>query len=561
MLRSVHGVITLLLLATGACAGDRGPDVLRPCQVPGVDDEVLCAQIKVLENRAAPEGRSIELRVVVLPSRGRSASAPVFFLQGGPGAASSEMAPSLSRSPLREGHDLVLMDQRGTGGSNPLRCGPNDPLGGLEVIFTGEMTGNLASCREKMDADLRYYNSVEAMRDLDEVRATLGHERINLWGASYGSLEALEYVRRHPKRVRALVLQGVAPPALFTSLSVARNAQRAFDATVAACELNAECQSAFPDVPGELDSVLASLSEKPARISVRDPRSGEQDTLVITRDLYAGVLRFLLYDGRLAGRIPELVRAARDGEFDDLAALVVRFADMIGGSLYTGAVLSAFCSEDVDRFTEQQIREASEGTFLGPSLALNLNDPARVGHAGTSPMTSMTTLRSRARCCCCPASWTRSHRRPGPTKRRRTFRTASTSSCPRLDISSGRRTAFRESWRGSSRQVRSKDLMRLAPNACVGGSSNSHSVDQANPERFEIGFDLDDVPRSVEEVGERCRRFHHATDQRLDDRLELGRVRRGDDDPVRRVDCSRKRTAVAVCGQHDTSPIARDRRR
>lgn len=372
MLRSVHGVIALLLLATGACAGDRGPDVLRPCQVPGVDDEVLCAQIKVLENRAAPEGRSIELRVVVLPSRRRSASAPVFFLQGGPGAASSEMAPSLSRSPLREHHDLVLMDQRGTGGSNPLRCGPDDPLSGLEVIFTGEMTGDLASCRDKMDADLRYYTAVEAMKDLDEVRATLGHERINLWGASYGSLEALEYVRRHPKRVRALVIQGVAPPALFTSLSVARNAQWALDATVAACELNAECQSAFPDVLGELESVLASLSEKPVKISVRDPRSGEQGTLVITRDLFAGVLRFLLYDGQLAGRIPSIVRAARTGEFEDLATIAAKFASLIGGSLYTGAVLSAFCSEDVDRFTEQQIREASEGTFLGPTLALNL---------------------------------------------------------------------------------------------------------------------------------------------------------------------------------------------
>ena len=71
------------------------------------------------------------------------------------------------------------------------------------------MEGDLTSCREQMDADLRYYTSVEAMKDLDEVCEVLGHERINLWGASYGSLEALEYVRRHPGRVRALTIQGI----------------------------------------------------------------------------------------------------------------------------------------------------------------------------------------------------------------------------------------------------------------------------------------------------------------------------------------------------------------
>jgi pimeloyl-ACP methyl ester carboxylesterase len=364
--------MVLLLLTAGACADDGGPTVLKPCQVPGVDGEALCGQVEVLENRAAPEGRSIGLRVVVLPSRQQGASEPVFFLQGGPGAASSEMAPNLFRSPLRERHDLVLVDQRGTGGSNPLRCGPDDPLEGLEAIFTGELRGDLSRCRDEMDADLRYYTSVEAMKDLDEVRAALGHGRINLWGASYGSLEALEYVRRHPERVRVLAIQGVAPPALFSSLSVGRSAQRALDATVVACQRDAECGSAFPDLHAELESVLNTLSTEPVEVPVRNPRSGEQVTLVITRDLFAGVLRFLLYDRRLADRVPSVIRAGRNGEFDELAGVAVRFANLIGGSLYTGAVLSAFCSEDVFRFSEEEIRKAFEDTFLGPSLVLNL---------------------------------------------------------------------------------------------------------------------------------------------------------------------------------------------
>ena len=128
MPRSVHSVSVLLLLTAGACAADDGARVLERCQVPGVVGEALCGSVTVLENRAAPKGRTIDLRVVVLPSRQRGASEPVYFLQGGPGAASIELAPSLSRSPLRDQHALVLVDQRGTGGSNPLRCGSDDPL-------------------------------------------------------------------------------------------------------------------------------------------------------------------------------------------------------------------------------------------------------------------------------------------------------------------------------------------------------------------------------------------------------------------------------------------------
>jgi pimeloyl-ACP methyl ester carboxylesterase len=282
------------------------------------------------------------------------------------------MAANLSRSSLRERHDLVLMDQRGTGGSNPLRCGSEDSFESLEIIFTGRVTGDPARCREQIVADLEYYTAVEAMKDLDEVRAALGYDRINLWGASYGSLEALEYVRRHPERVRVLAIQGVAPPALFTALSVGRNAQWALDATVAACHRDTDCRSAFPDVHGDLESVLTTLSEEPVEISVRDSRTGQETDLSITRDLFAGVLRFLLYDRRLADRVPSIVRAARNGEFDALAGLAVRFANVIGGSLYIGAALSAFCSEDVYRFSEPEIQRAFDGTFLGPSLAINL---------------------------------------------------------------------------------------------------------------------------------------------------------------------------------------------
>jgi len=498
VLRSFHSVVALVVLATGACAGDSRPDVLQPCELPGVTGQALCGRVRVLENRGAPEGRTIDLRVVVLPSRRRGADEPVFFLQGGPGAASSEMAANLSRSPLRERHDLVLVDQRGTGGSNPLRCEVGDPFESLDVIFTGKTTGDLTNCREQLDADLKYYTAVEAMKDLDEVRAALGHERINLWGASYGSLEALEYVRRHPGRVRALAIQGVAPPALFSALSVGGNAQRALDATVAACERDADCRSAFPDVHGELESVLTSLSREPVEISVRHPRTEERVTLSISRDLFAGVLRFLLYDRRLADRVPSIIHSARNGEFDALASQAVRFADVIGGSLYTGAALSAFCSEDVYRYSEQEIRKASEGTFLGPTLARNLKRSCEGWPRGQVPddfyghvsFEGPVLLVSGELDPVTPPSWADEAATHLPN------------SLHVLIPDAGHFIGPPDCVQGMMARVFTAGTVEGLDTSCTRRQPARRfempSVDQTAPERLEVGLDLDDVARPLE---------------------------------------------------------------
>jgi pimeloyl-ACP methyl ester carboxylesterase len=179
-------------------------------------------------------------------------------------------------------------------------------------------------------------------------------------------------VRRHPDRVRALAVQGVAPPSRFTSLAVPRNAQRALEATLDACEQDPSCRSAFPRVRAQLDSVLKALEASPVEVSVSIPGDGSEISITMTRDLFAGVLRFLLYDTRLAARIPAIVEEAGAGDFDTLFRLAIRFAEQLGGMLYTGAVLSAFCTEDVDRFSERDVLEAAKGTFLGPALVLNL---------------------------------------------------------------------------------------------------------------------------------------------------------------------------------------------
>jgi pimeloyl-ACP methyl ester carboxylesterase len=158
-----------------------------------VSGEARCGTFEVYEDRSAHRGRAIKLHVVVLKALNASPQPDaVFWLHGGPGAAATEMVDSAQSGLLgaaRRDHDLVFVDQRGTGASNPLKCDLADDARDLQAFF-GEMfpRDKVRECRERLEkiADLRLYTTPIAMDDLDDVRAALGYKKIDLLGASYG---------------------------------------------------------------------------------------------------------------------------------------------------------------------------------------------------------------------------------------------------------------------------------------------------------------------------------------------------------------------------------------
>src|SRR5688572_2640808 len=255
---------------------------LAPCTVAGVDASAnaQCGTLTVPENRTTNRGRTIGLRVVVLPATGRDrAPDPVFFIAGGPGSSIVADAGFLARHPsgLRERRDFVLVDQRGTGGSAVLDCpfyGPPDSL----QSFLGDFMplDAVRRCRLAFSrtTNLTQYTTTVAVGDLDDVRAALGAEQINLTGGSYGTRASLEYMRRYPKRVRTASLYGVVPPSLAMPQHFARDAQVALDAVVAECGVDASCRAAFPRLSADVGTVLAELTRAPASVTLDHPRTG-----------------------------------------------------------------------------------------------------------------------------------------------------------------------------------------------------------------------------------------------------------------------------------------------
>jgi pimeloyl-ACP methyl ester carboxylesterase len=384
---SAHAWLPAALVAASCCAGcvEAGALPLKSCTVGGVD--ARCGSYRVPEDRLEPHGRAIELRVVVLPARSRNkAPDPIFFLHGGPGAAASTMAPFFASSPLRRRRDIILVDQRGTGESNPLECDLTDVGDLLHSMVTFEIPG-IEACRDALDAnaDLRLYTTTIAMHDLDDVRQALGLGQINLLGGSYGTRAALEYIRRYPEQVRTAMLRGVHPPSATLPLNFDGDSQAALDAMLAACAEDPSCSESFPDTRKQIQAVLRRLDDAPALASVDDPLSGKSVEVVVTRQLFAGAIHYLLYDSRAAARLPLLIRRADAGRFDALIGALLDIATRMGGNIGIGMFLSVVCTEDVPFFDDEAIARESRDTLLGGQLSRGLKRSCRDWPRGALP--------------------------------------------------------------------------------------------------------------------------------------------------------------------------------
>ena len=354
---------------------------LSPCRLKG-GVQANCGTLEVPEDRKhpSPGGRHLKLKVAVIPALARAAKAdPLFLLAGGPGQAATEAIPELAMYAFERVHrsrDLVLVDQRGTGSSNPLKCKLTKPGASLaeRLAEQGYPEQRLRECLKGYDADPRFYTTSIAMQDLDEVRAALGYQQINLWGGSYGTRAALVFLREHPGSVRSVILDGVAPPTMRLPLYFAEDAQRAMDLLFQNCAGEPACAKAWPGLPDRFRKLIDNLQESPVKTQVADPLTGEKAPVTIDRALFAGILRALLYQPVQASLVPLIIGRAEAGDFAPLVALGSVWTEGMADSMALGMMLSVLCAEDVPRFNEADLAQHTKDTFLGPSVIKQFSD-------------------------------------------------------------------------------------------------------------------------------------------------------------------------------------------
>jgi pimeloyl-ACP methyl ester carboxylesterase len=343
-------------------------DRLKPCTGNDTPVDAYCGSLKVFENRATRQGRQIDLNIVVLPAlRADAQPDPLFFLAGGPGQGAAKMS-----KPIREifrrvqtDRDIGLVDQRGTGKSNPLDCIAEDDS--LQAIMeTPEQAlGRLKACMAKYDADLTQYTTTIAMDDLDDVRAFLGYERINIYGGSYGTRAGLEYMRTHGERVRAAVLDGLAPPTMGLPLHFPRDSQRAFDMLVKDCESDPACQKAYPNIGARTRALVERLEKQPPTVKLTHPRTAETAEVRIDVRVLAGVIVSTLYSPMASALVPAIIAAAERDDFQALLALASGSDSGAEANMAIGMQLSVICPEDSARNKAEDLARGSEGTLFG----------------------------------------------------------------------------------------------------------------------------------------------------------------------------------------------------
>jgi pimeloyl-ACP methyl ester carboxylesterase len=225
------------------------------------------------------------------------------------------------------------------------------------------------------------------------MRAALGYERWNLWGGSYGTRVAQEYVRRHAQRVRTMTLDGVAPPALIITLDVWRTREAALASILGACAASKACREALPDPKKLLSQVAANLGPTGREVAFVDPRTGTPERMHITFDAVLAALQPLTYLPEVASLLPELLGLAAAGDYSPLMAANVALTGGMNEAMNAALHFSVTCAEDVPRIKEGDTSRALEGLPVR-ELAQGLIAVCGVWPRGTAPADLASPLRS-----------------------------------------------------------------------------------------------------------------------------------------------------------------------
>ncbi|MFN8421261.1 MAG: alpha/beta fold hydrolase [Anaerolineae bacterium] len=329
---------------------------LEPCVLAG-SVSAECGTLRVYEDRLTHRGRQIDLRVAVLRARSKDVLPdPIFFFAGGPGVPATADALSVANIFLnaRQHRDVVLVDQRGTGGSHELLCPTPDPVKYAE-LGEGYLPVYVKDCLATLDGDPRFYTTAMAMDDVDEVRAALGYDQINIYGGSYGATAVQVYLRLHEDHVRSAVVAFGTLLDIPIFERVAHSSQLALDNLFERCKQDILCHATFPDLEQEFATLMQRLKNKP--ISSKTLKTADGQPIMVNDLTFAGAVHNLLLYVVDAVKLPRLIHRAYT--LDDVDSLLT---SVPSGSIAQTLVMSAVirCSEPWAAYRPDNIKKIGD---------------------------------------------------------------------------------------------------------------------------------------------------------------------------------------------------------
>ena len=283
-MRCVPACLVVWALASASPAAVAAKFEPAPCERPA--DKLECGWLVVPERFAQPDGKTLRLWVAIARATGPQAERqpdPLVYINGGPGvetvarwtpAPPKELAPHWDR--LRRQRDIVYLDQRATGRSEPSFCRALDE--DIEALareapdaqaYETRFLALVERCRGLLateGVDPTAYTAVEAAHDLESLRTALGYRQLSLYGVSWGTTVALNYLREHPGRARAVILDSVFPTNSAFWAEQATSLGMAFEELQRECQRDEACAAALPPLLPAFAEARRRLDAQPVPI-------------------------------------------------------------------------------------------------------------------------------------------------------------------------------------------------------------------------------------------------------------------------------------------------------
>jgi pimeloyl-ACP methyl ester carboxylesterase len=411
LLREERGELTSLTAATLALlallamsAGVHGQAggasfVAAPCPfwsaAKTAQYRVECGRLSV-PDRAGGQ-RRWRLQIAVLRSLAeRRHNDAIVVIPGGPGEeivgpAAAQLAQHPLQDTLRQHRDIVLLDPRGVGYSDPGELCPT--LAGMDVRLdmirlsheerTARVRRELAQCRARLlqeAVDPAQFNSVAAARDLEHMRRALGYDRLNLIGLSWGTRVALEMMRRFPTSVRSALLYGPFAPDAWVPNARGLQGVLSLERLLHSCTQDAACRAEFPSLVTEF-TALRGID--PIRLHAR---GGPID---IDGVFALNALMFALYDSDFLPYIPLAIRELRRGNASFVQAVL---ASAVGQGSSGGFYYAAQCYELAPPLERIELARLAGSHAWTPEIDRFAPDPATVCNSFVGPSRDPTVL-------------------------------------------------------------------------------------------------------------------------------------------------------------------------
>jgi pimeloyl-ACP methyl ester carboxylesterase len=371
--KALFGASLLIVISNSSVAEDMVKQqlTLESCHTKGIRQQVQCGIYVTPENYAKPDGTKIDINFVVLPAIDNSTEKlPLMFLAGGPGQAAVELSAQIYRgfSEIRKTRDLILIDQRGTGKSHPLQCEDSlemDPYTSLPEDFS---LADIEQCIAQLKGDLSQYNSENAIRDFDAVRAALGHQQVHIYGGSYGTRAGLVYMRMFPKSLKSVVLDSVGPIEVPIGL-FGKSVEQSFIKLVENCQNEESCATRYPELAKEFTAITNKLSQAAVTVEIAHPRLGTKTAFTISKNKFISSIQMQLYSMETRSLVPLLIHQAYLGNYMPLAGIIAQSEGGMG--IYIGLHFNIVCNEDFAKISADMKAVDADNNFAkGMSLVM-----------------------------------------------------------------------------------------------------------------------------------------------------------------------------------------------